>query len=84
MLTTKTFIFYPSTTKPEFHKPLLIRYQKGKKSAWNGQIGTFLTQGIYNKGTNGDGFWFDYTDRLLRDDAATTSKNKIIEWAYID
>lgn len=79
-----TFEFFSSTLKPEYQTPILIKYKKGRKSSWNGKIGTFLTQGYFTRNYSNDAnHWMDYTDRLLVSENSTTSKNEIIEWAYI-
>jgi hypothetical protein len=87
---TKCFDFVSVNDKmPPCDTPVLLKYKKGKKARWNGQTGVFYTQGYYHEDSptwmGGDvrRIWFDYTDRQLQDLAATTSKNEVIEWAYL-
>ena len=86
----KCFDFISVTDQmPPCDLPVLLKYKKGKKSRWNGQTGIFYTQGYYREDNpaylNGATrkIWFDYTDRQLQDLDAPTSKNEIMEWAYI-
>ena len=75
---------------PEVGKPVLLKYSKGKKGNFNGQTGVFYTQGYYKKEilewdrNRIRKTWFDYTDRQIQDLDAPTSKNSVIEWAYIN
>jgi len=72
---------------PQKDRPVLMKYIKGKKGAWRGQKGEFYTQGFYHEEDHGHRYertWYDYTDRQIQDLDASTSKNTVLEWAYID
>lgn len=75
---------------PEAEKPVLLKYTKGKKGPWAGKTGVFYTQGYFKKEVltwdrnRIRQTWFDYTDRQIQDLDASTSKNKVLEWAYIN
>lgn len=85
----KTFKFTPGDILPETKRNVLIKYKKGSASPYsNGKKGEFLIEGYYEERTFDwssipQRVWYDYTGRQLYD-LDSKSKNKIIEWAYID
>jgi lipopolysaccharide biosynthesis glycosyltransferase len=88
---TETFKFQSvEEGLPEAEKPVLLKYTKGKKGPWKGQTGVFYTQGYFKQEVltwdrnRIRRTWYDYTDRQIQDLDAPTSKNKVLEWAYIN